>query len=242
MELWQDAESRLTPAARETLDELIEDIRRQIILTADRTAYSSEISVRDVVEAAQRSDVARPSASGPGSHRRRRLIFLVAIIYATIGAATAFYGVLSKNFLDLPGNTSSLITISGASLMTASTLLVAISYLQLRKARREESIRGRTEYGINEFLSEFVQVESKLRLSTANLLGESTSERPINQIARDLAKAGFLTEADVAELQDLSAIRNKIVHGATQPGDAALHQSVRRLTRLLSVVGRLADK
>jgi hypothetical protein len=238
MSLWQEAETRLTPEAKRVLDDLVDDIRRQTVLSADQLSYGDEVTARDVIEAFQRQ-ARTPGVAG--EPRVRRLSIIVGL-YAVFGVATVTVGFL-VNYLDSGplADSSWVIIVSGASLSVAAAALLQTTRMRLREHEAQLDERRRADQGVSEFLRDWIAIESEIRLAAASLLGSSASEKPVSQLAKDLARAGFLSSKEADAATSLHRRRNALVHGGPVD-EAALRESLRETDVLLSALHGLRRK
>ena len=237
MSAWGDAEERLTPAARELLDELLADIRRQTILGADRRAIAGEISVRDIVEAFERESN-RSERSLIYSRRARRLA-TIAIVYtflgATIAALTLAYGLATDQTLSIASLTS------GGAALISGFVTMYIALLQRRRAAEQAVFDRLTSHATTDFITGWLKFESRVRLSAARLLGQSTSEKPLGQIVAALAKADLISDSELSAIREMIDVRNRAVHGI-EVQDSTLIEVNQQMRRLEKISKRLEDR
>ncbi|MGY1826247.1 hypothetical protein [Blastococcus sp. SYSU DS0541] len=234
MPLWQDVEGRLTPEARQVLEELVEDLRKQVLLSATRRAFGDTIAVRDVVEAF-RGETRLEESQKP---RRARLYERAALVYLLVALLGLILGVYVNFSSTFPSTFALTVIVSASSTLVASLVLFALSRRVTRRRMEESLARRGSSRGVNEFLAEWIDVESSVRLGAATLLGSSVSGKPVRQLVRDLEKAGFLSDSEVAAFSEVAAYRNDLVHGIVV-NESSIREALAAIERIRPALNRL---
>lgn len=233
----RDLESKLTPAAKQSLDELLAEHRRRVLFAAAQSASRltgdvREISVQDIVASWTADNI------GP----RRKVIDVLLRSYILGGSlfsagALAFLSardVLTK--LDQNARFAFVLAFSGAVM---ALLSLATDYVRRRRPIIDvRSLSTSTPDSPNEFLM-FLNVWQRLELAIRNKVaqtsGESTANKPLSLLLNDLQHEGVISVNDVANLKRIVEIRNRIVHmGPSVPPS--------ELRDVVSDTGRLLDK
>lgn len=207
-------ETKLTPAAREALDELVQDIRHQILADAELHAARvsgkvREISVRDLFDASQ---VRR---SGTRLSFVERLVSMYAATGAIMGLGSLLYAYAS---LAVGGMVSRVILLAGV----AGILLSALSSTWLLRSR----LRGFDIHPIDRlrptplessdmsllFVKRWQEIELAIRDLVASKLGESIAVEPLSILIERLRKAHILSAKDESKFRALLGLRNRILH------------------------------
>ncbi|MGW9550897.1 hypothetical protein ACWG8W_07570 [Citricoccus zhacaiensis] len=208
-------EPPLTEAAAAALDEYLDDIREEVLRRARDNAsestsgYAPEVTVRDVIAAAERT------SSGVSGTTRRGIRERMLSVYGLVFAAAAIVGVL----LWLGPELGSRSPQESVGLLTAVT--GAFGYLAsraaLEAARRLDArgLRGPSEaesrHGLTgRFLSQYNDLELTVRGFNARTLGETAAGRnPTSTVLH----SGVLDKRTAEELRGVVEVRNRLVHG-----------------------------
>lgn len=206
---------RLTPAAGESLEELVANYRYQILEGAEQSAQSvsgelREISVQDIVMSTRDLPLGRAP--------RRRMVdrILTVYIYAgvllAVGAMT--YVLSTRLYFDL-SSSEKIAAVAGFS----GLIIAAFSYLvqQLRLTEYRFGSLGIREYYSPRpksmmFLRTYQEIELQMRGLVASLLGESETSQPMSKLLSQLVGQRVLKEDDEAVFRELLTLRNRIVH------------------------------
>lgn len=228
MEPESPLEERLSPAARLALEELLEDVRAEILArAASRAAGTGEITVTDIVTSAEavqrRSELAR-----------RSLLERVMVVYAGLGITIAM-AAFAFGFAD--DFTMPVTLTASTGLALALVAVLTTTFLQLRHGRRMLSSieQARIESPLlatAHFLNGWNDLEVMAREVIARELGESRAGEPLSRIVRQLADMQVLSEEEIANFRSLLELRNALVHGKQEPDPAAMNDAIRRTQEL----------
>jgi hypothetical protein len=228
---WTD--SNLTPAAERLLDDVMSDLRSEIVHTARRRAvrYPSllrDIGVREVVHAFGELDLSR-------SRERRQTRGSLAAWLTFSGVLfllTVMIIILQVEFPD-EGNSSILLNLAGtvSATLTAATLAIIIVRWSQSEARSTASV-------LASFLDLWIELEAKMRIVVSKELGESRSSENLDALIEDYAEVANLNSDDRSQLRNLLGLRNDIVHGETSLSEGRLEEGLRLAKRYL-MRGRL---
>lgn len=208
--------SRLTPAAREALDELVDDYRRALVLRATtlagRAGTSSEVTVSDVVHAQEDFDTPRSARMQP---ERQLRLSRVLRLYVALGIYTTviFAGLLIFQLTRDASSTERLALIGGFSGILITVFGASAQVLILRHPSRED-LRSDPGDLRNLFLDRWIRLELELRETGALLFGESSlQELRLTEILSLLTKQGAIDDKDNVAIRQALSTRNAIVHG-----------------------------
>lgn len=244
----EDVESKLTPAAREALVELVDDYRRQILFGAMRSASSyagevEEISVRDVLTSVNRVDAPSGGRPRPYVDRMYRVVMIVGFAYTILGFG--YFLVQSIEIsLDL-GQTIGLATGLSGTLIT----LAAYFYTHRRaqeRAFREQVVRGElfAEQRVQEsdasmlLIKAWRGIELAVRAFVASTYGESMARDPFSILIDRVEASDVLTKEDQQMLRHLLRVRNKVVHEGLVLDARQLRSALQDADRILSKIER----
>lgn len=231
-------ESKLTPAAKQALDELQLDFRNQVLLRAAESASRvtgdlRELSVQDIMHAVAES----PSTAEP----RRPTFDSLLRVYAVTGGLTTVGALLFVAYNDyavhlrLESRTALVVAGTGILLTVASLAMILVR--RPRPVMRSLLIRQRSQtHSAAEFLLAWQFLELTLRNKVARNTGESTANQPLSVLIRRLETERVLDSTDVDGLRSLLALRNGIVHGGGYIPPQAVADAIRNSTRLAEKV------
>ncbi|MFA9444463.1 hypothetical protein [Egicoccus sp. AB-alg6-2] len=234
MEPDSSLESRLSPAAQLALQELLEDVRAEILARAgSKAAGAGEITATDIIASAEATQ-RRPEL------RRESIIGRILSLYAGLGVVTAV-AALAFGFADSFTMPVTLIATTGLTLALVAAF--ATAYMQLKRSRRllwsiEPSGRESPFLATAHFLNAWNDLEAMSREKVALSLGESKAGEPLSRIVAYLASMKVLAEEDTASFKSLLELRNAIVHGNQEPDPALLIGSIKRIEDLRNRLSR----
>lgn len=229
-------EEKLTRAARQVLDELVEEYRNQILVRANEAASTltgdvREISVHDVVTSVK--EIEERGGAPPASPFDR-----VLKMYQVLGVALGGFGFLFYFFreiqaaLGLEKRLPLLIAIAGLTLATFSFFAS-----RLREARRHLPARRMPAPKLPDFPFLFItrwrDIELALRNAAAAEFGETVAEEPISVLVEHLVRKGTLNEQDSVRLRRLLKIRNTLIHEGAFGSEEEIASAMREAGRLL---------
>ena len=216
-----DLESKLTPAAKQALQELVEEFRAQVLRSAAQSAAAfqgevREITVRDIVASSTRNLLGTRPWRAAGLEW---LLSSYAILGVVFGIVGALYALLSRDGTLFGRGIALQFSIAGMFVALIATVLLTIRGKRLLRQSSEASFPG-FSYSVGEigptFVMEWSQVELALRSMAAARLGESSATAPIGRLIQELSQRGTLTTEDVSTLRRLLEIRNRVVHEGVQ--------------------------
>ena len=239
----QELNAKLTPAARDALDELVQDFRTQTLVNAAESAAREtgevrEISVRDILTGVNASRIRRPQRN---LWRQALKIYVVLGVLMVIGGL----GYLVYRNLNIRSDEPSQVAFITA---LAGVIASAVASLMLRVIPSRFGLisedSGRDEPRRTELLSEYLSIWPKIELTArdivASKLGESQAKKPLSSLFRELQELGVLAPDDQNKLKDLLNKRNKIVHSGEPLGEIELKRAVDEAGKLLSKMRRLS--
>jgi hypothetical protein len=232
-------EEKLTPAAREALNEMVDNYRSKILIEAGEYASRlsgevHEISVSDIMNSIgknlQQSEILR-----------RSKIDAVLSIYIILGllmtGTSLLYFFLGDIFEKLTyiKRLAILISIAG--------FVIAIVSYAISKYRQYKTIYGEyysyvstmptSEY-FDLFIRKWQQIEISIRALAASLFGESIADEPISMLVKRLTNSGKINDNDSKQILEILFIRNKLVHKATDVPLNNLRNATRDADHILS--------
>lgn len=240
----QELDTKLTPAAKQALDELVADYRDQLLLgaadSASRLGELREISVHDIMAGLNRQQDRVFGRTGTRIERILRLYVVGGFLLGVIGlvAFTAREILIGRGFQEQLFLVAAL----------GGLLLSAMSYFLLwsRKSRGTASLlRSKlSEFGPGDYGSYLVlwrDIELALRRAAAVRLGESAANAPLSGLLDILGREQVLSSDDQLRLRRLLNLRNSIAHG--RPGtedEDEIANAARDAERLLSRIRSLS--
>lgn len=207
-------ETKLTPAAREALDELVDEYRTQILVGAEQFAsdnYSSfprEISVSNIFDSLSKSKNTTQKKSF--SDRFMEIYQIIGILITFFGAVLIFREI----------NQSTEMRIGGYSVLVGLALnLLTFVYFKFSAVRRLFDATLKTRKSADDsvdlplrYVKIWREIELAIRELVALTMGESNAKEPIFRLVSKLRDSKVITTNDATQLKRLISIRNKIVH------------------------------
>jgi hypothetical protein len=231
---WNDSD--LTPAAKRLLDDILSDLRSEIVHTAKRRAvrYPSpvtDVGVRDVVHVMGELGLSRERER---RHARGSLAGWLTFS-GFLFVLTVMIIVLQVTFPDT-GNSSILLNLAG----TVSAALTAVS-LAVLIVRWSQSEAHTAASSLAEYLDLWIALETTMRVRISEDLGESKSSEDLSSLIGDYAAVARLDSDAESELRTLLGFRNDIVHGAVELPEERLQEGIRLAKRHVAQ-GRMAAR
>jgi hypothetical protein len=236
---------KLTPAAQEALNELVEDYRNQVLLTAAETASRltgevREISVSDLLSA-------MPKKNTSQARRPSQFIDRVVNIYQTIGLLVALCGFgwfVGRDFLvglDPQRQLPLLLGFSGLLISGFSYVFLRLRQGRALSPSRSESIAfddtsSPAHMGL--LIAQWQQIELFIRSIVGSTFGESAASAPFSTLLSRLKNEGTITEEDVVALRRLLEVRNNLVHAGRAVSDLEMRNALVDAQRLLDKLWR----
>lgn len=235
-------ETRLTSGACEFLDDLMASVRDRVLEKAEDRAIRlsgeiTEITVRDVIDAASSIGIFTAPPPAPSFDRRTRWLFRWAWVAAAALLVVSVPAAIVGNIGEGPPGWEAAAAI-GVAVSTMALIAAAILLQRLTEYRRYEPISevAHTEGRVREaeFMRAWIALEGAVRAAAAQTYGESRSSLPLSRLAQHLAATGLLTTKDIEVFRQLQVTRNGIVHGRSKGAPA---EAVKEALRLASAVG-----
>jgi hypothetical protein len=228
-------ESSLTPAARQVLDEILNDYRREVLLhsresAARLTGDVREIAVHDVVNALDQM-------RRRGLRNRSISCERVLIRSLIVGCAMAISLVLFIRVFGITDSTAVLDFILGLTLGVSSGCLAAL--IAVRRRRLPVLMRSENECVESDdsarLLLVWAEIEQRLRALAASQFGESAASRPLSTIIQELVDKSLVDESESRDITTVLRARNAVAHGQLNLRTSAIRH-------LLNVSARLATR
>lgn len=237
----KNIEEKLTPAARDALDELITNYRDQILFNAMDSATElpgelEEISVRDIISGIEKTKSKVIDRKWDLRTRMLRTLMLVGIIYAFIGIGYYIYTNLEVNFAQQVG----LI----AAFAGLSISLVSYFLLNIYKEKYRFSVSASEYSKIEPFKANLEQelvrkwgdIELSSRDLIASIFGESKANLSLTSILEFLLKKEILNENDYIISKRLLEMRNKILHEGKEFNKVEIENSIKMASKILDKI------
>jgi hypothetical protein len=243
-----DVEGKLTPAARQALDELLDDYRKRVLLGASDSASTlgdvHEISVHDIMAGLDRLQTDYKG-------RLPSLALRILSVYIVLGIVVGLSGLVAFSYKEILQGRSIheqlplLLALTGFSLSAAS-----YAYLRLRSARSPYRELGASLSEsplpgyVGAFVAQWRDLELGLREAAAARLGESGAAAPISALVARLIREGQLSTEDGQRMRELVRLRNEILHEGRDISENVLLVAIRdaeRITQRLRLVASAAS-
>jgi hypothetical protein len=234
-------ETKLTPAAREVLDELVDDFKHQLLNSAAESASSisgeiREISIRDILKGLETTQLRHQAKKLAKGER-------VALLYAGIGLMllilTTVFEVFGESFLPLNSSFSSLIGLIGIT--TALTALFMLLWLRRRElsdiflSSRDAVRLEASDYSMV-FVRKWRELELEARAFVSDQFGESRANIPIPELVNYLHKGEVLSIADEKIFMNILRLRNTVLHKGEELSQAQYLAAIKDADNLLSKI------
>ncbi|MCK4411175.1 hypothetical protein KAV67_02720, partial [Candidatus Bipolaricaulota bacterium] len=233
-------EEKLTPAARQAIEELVDEYKERLLRKAVDRSVSyigdhSEISVRDILEAWE--DVDRYSQERPTFSGKILLWYSMVGISSAIGAL-AFLVASGRPFSY--GYTIVLgVGIFGLVLALTSSLARYLIIRRKASLRYRVGVESRHDTPLdNQLVLLWRDIELALRDIVAARFGESHATPKVYDLVGQLQTYGELKEEQMNGLQLVLEYRNRIVHEGYVGDYDTLREAVATAKDLLRVLRR----
>jgi hypothetical protein len=243
----KELERLLTPAAKQMLEGLMDDLRIQLLdraaaYSARETGVLREISVADLARSFSRLQLPRPEFA-------RGMINTALSVYSWLGAIFAVAGIglflvnlaLQDSQVFLSQRTALVLVTAGASLAVAAIYArhARESLLFARLTRHKLQSRLETgELPIGRFLFSWTQLEAALRTLASVAFGESAAKRPLSELLHDLRTSNQMSDSTHNSLIALLKLRNQVVHSPTGLSTTDLLEAVNRAEQLAASLSK----
>lgn len=231
----EEFENKLTPAARQALDELVSDYRSQLLLgardSAARLGDLRELSVHDIMAGFGRVQSRLTGASATAVER-------LLSTYLWGGALVGLGGLLTYMIRELLANRNFVDQLPlVASIAGFAMAALSYTYLRMRRSRAMRLAIRRSDYfespdALGAFIARWRELELAIRRIASEKLGESAAAAPISTLIESLAERGIVTLEDSVKLRGLASLRNQIVHGGQQIPLEAVSSAMRDVERV----------
>lgn len=225
---------RLTSRANEVLTSLLAELQDEVMEAAARRSIGSEISARDVIEAFEERTRDHAILTITAIRRRRRLMVLL-ISYAAIALLLAIAAIALSSSNRWGEAFTPILALMSVSIVIASIGLLLWTRRRESGSERRSREAARAQDGFGAFMSQWMKIESLLRLVVANDLGTSAAELPLGQVLDAGLRSGSIDSQSHESLRELLRTRNDAVHGRTldpQNFASATKVAVRLVRRL----------
>lgn len=238
----QQIEQKLTPAARQALEELLEDYKRQILRGAEDSASRltgefREISLHDIVASLNKTGI-RPLLQSKSNVERILTIYLwTGLIIAGAGFSFFFF----KDILysaSLEERIPLIFGVSGLFFSAIAFIVLRLKRGRLLALRTQTLVRSESSDYIGLYISKWRDLEIGLRDLAALHLGESSAKEPISVLLDKLSNKAILSIDDRTRVRKLLDLRNQILHKDSQVDQNTLLTAIRDSDRLIWRIGR----
>ncbi|HMR98310.1 MAG TPA: hypothetical protein PKE62_03565 [Anaerolineales bacterium] len=227
--------SKLTPAARALLKEVVVSYREQILLTAEEitTDYgdgiNNEITSRDILSAIEM----QPKSSRRTSTLRSYIEeygFIIGVIYLVVGGS-----IFIANSIKVSLTIEQLI---GIIVALAGITISAVSYgRQVRSATLRSNLPMESNNAAR-FVMKWRDIEILVRENASKALGESFADKPISILVEELTRLGILNGKDRVDLKAMLRTRNSVVHKKHSITSRELELGMNSANRILGKLSR----
>ena len=234
---FNSVESKLTPAAREALEELLTDIRRQLLSNAEKMAYSAsgeirEITVRDVFKSFELFGMKHKDEK----YEQIKIISISLIFVGLLAVVISLFLAVNKTIFEnwvLP-------YIFGITIISAGAVFF-MRYRQLvHKVRREweaDNITNQGDYSMI-LVNRWQEFELELRSFVSNNFGESQADTPISKSIRLLIDKNVISLSEGKILVDALRKRNEILHEGQELSRSTAYQIEKDLGNIMNKIKR----
>jgi hypothetical protein len=230
-----DLETKLTPAAKQALGELVDDYRDQLLLGAEDSASRlgdlREIAVHDIMASLNRQQSRLFGRSRSSVER----ILRVYLFFGVLVGGTGLGGFVVKELIAGRGfqeRLTLMMTFAGLFLSTMAYLMLHLRRNRGNVLRRSESGFEPGDYG--SYLALWRDIELALRHVVSVRLGESAANAPISRLLQSLEVERILSSDEQVRLRQFLQLRNSIAHGQHRAvGETDIALAARDAGRLL---------
>lgn len=223
---------QLTPAARELLEEYLNEYRHRLLLEARRSAS------RDPGRTIQMADLraaelvmSRALSTADLAHQaRRRALLLAATSVAVATVLGVVANLVSSNFFE--GGATLPAALGAIAAIAVAAVAASIAVLQVRAAGRS------TTTDVRDLLIEVADLERRARALASELAGTPLHTKSLSRVIDVLEAEQVWSTADVASFRDVMTLRNHFVY-EQRVGDSSKEvltasRVVRRLSEALA--------
>lgn len=232
-------EARLTPAAREVLNETVGDYKSKLLLRAHAHAASltgevREIAVRDIVAGATNLREAAHTSRSRRASAVAQLYILTGLVMATVGVSIYLAPYITESSFSLLEILPLAVGLAGLLLGILGVALAKRSELH-HAERIEAGERGEPDRfeATGLFLARWQEFEIVLRSIIADQYGESTAGAPLSELLSKLERQGVLRPEFQPVVRRVLHLRNRMVHNQVQVPLHVIMDATRDLNRLL---------
>lgn len=236
-----ELEHLLTPAAREMLASLVDDLRGQLLREAAASAVREtgsirEISVSDLARSYGRLLTARPQLI-------KSVVDRGLAVYAILGALMAVLGlVLVLLHWLLPTSQAPSFKTSLIMSYVGGSIYFAASILRRARSRRRKIVElgedsrkvpsTMAEGPLGRFLLSWTELEVGLRSLATTTFGESASRMPLSTLLTELRDSHRITDSAHRGFTSLLQLRNRVVHSPSSVSKADLFEGIHQAEAL----------
>jgi hypothetical protein len=203
----------LTDGARQALESLTEEYKQRILEEADSRALrvggvAPEISIRDIMESAEKVASARRAVS---LERKRELLMQICSMTGVFLTMFGIVFILKEKLeasMDISQQLTVIVIIGGITFAVFPLIYKLFSELmEVSRLSRESSPVDATAV----FISRWQNIEMLLRKHLERQ-GHSAAREPFSAVVSTLLGRGLLSDADASMLKRLLSLRNQVVH------------------------------
>jgi hypothetical protein len=207
-----DYANKLTSAGKETLSELMQSFRDEILASSVRKSVKSngeisEISARDVIEG-YNAIITKPSRLFLSKYIPIISLLSSSITFSILFIALSNFEVFFKyrTYFIIAGMISSYVVILG-------TIVFYIAERRLRSLRYSKKSDHFTKDPYESFILQWIEIENYIRAQISLRLGDSQTIGSIPAMIRKLENLRVLSHDDSNFLIEAIKLRNAAVHG-----------------------------
>ncbi len=234
-----ELDEKLTPAAKQALDELISDYRNRVLIGAKESASNltgeaQEISVHDILASVNRNQTKRTSSLQRSMEMFFRLYVVLGLI---IGSGGVLFFLYQGVFPTLGYEQRLALMLSFGGFMISA---ISYAFLKLRGSRaatlpdlQEMNESRKAGYSML-FIRRWQDIELAARSLVASRLGESSAKAPVSLLISKLRQDEILNADDEARLREFLTLRNKILHQGVEINREQFEQASKDADRILT--------
>jgi hypothetical protein len=236
-----NGQTKLTPAARQALDDAVEDFRNQILVGAEEAASQlsgvvREVSVYDVLRGLRAAALRPPAPPASWTQVALQFYLFAGIVLGLSGLVLLL--VLS-HYASLEWGPAGV----GVALLAVGLAFQVITGLMFLFRGSvatyiiERSLDSRAVVApLADYTQKWVELEIGLRTVATSRFGESAAHLPLSELLRNMVSAGDLSPAQHEQILHLLRLRNAIVHRRVPARDVDMAAALREMEQLQTTI------
>lgn len=235
----ENLSSKLTPAAKEVLDEVVGDYKFQLLREANKNASDitgevREISVRDILDTLQKVEASKINKRAKLFERLLMAYAFFGIMISLVSSLMTQLGILSSRYSELFGLTGSLLAL--VSLIAYYLNVKRVISIGSFVVSKRDTSPDTKDYSMF-FVMKWREIEILSREVVAYYIGESNIDNmSVRDLLNNLLKFDVFNLADSKLFLNLLEKRNSLVHTQT------LEMTISEYTELESIADIILKK